>query len=739
MLGDPDSTRWIGDGQPLDRTNAWRSLAMLLGHWQLRDCGMWALELKDTGEFIGRAGLMYPDGWPDLELGWMLKPGHRHHGYATEASKAVLEFAWRHLHAPRVISLIRIGNEASDRVAERLGARLKRRSHPGQRIQPRRARPSDQHHRATDVALPKPATPTFARRHELPRDTLASIQPGAAKTCCVQAALVGTVVPGRRAWIDSVLAGQQGRNIAELECSKQSPGQLVADVRIQHASRPDIAGLRPPSPTRQPIRSHRDTAVDRQGPAMNVRSRRRCAVAVSGSDTAVHGRRGKSGMPLGARRRCDCRAAPYHLESLLTMYDLYRHMGENAFAEEVLSRALYALEMAWHPSFSIGTAACRLEYEVEENRPLFVALFRHILALSRQGCHATALECVKFLLALDPEDPMGVLCMCDYLAIRAGRYDYLPRFVAGFEGNRSLGLLPSYAYALALARFREEQEVARPIGVAGPPPGSSSSSSSSDRTSGSSGTGSCPTPVQSSCVMLVEAMLLHPLALPRLLAKLNEKGVAREKHWAALLQRKLFADASDEGSASLGHLVNLYAERSHLLWKAPDALEALREAATAAADLAEGNRKAGLLTANDWACLRRESFPESEVNEYRHMRLNDYSDAVNALPREEVQEAIQAGGREQVEDVMADAQEEEMLRQQIAAMQHYHQAAAQRAGGAVPPAMSEEELRRANPVVMMLRTLLPWVNAGQQPEYGTPAADDDDDVDEEIDGDNIGR
>lgn len=57
----------------------------------------------------------------------------------------------------------------------------------------------------------------------------------------------------------------------------------------------------------------------------------------------------------------------------------------------------------------------------------------------------------------------------------------------------------------------------------------------------------------------------------------------------------------------------------------------------------------------------------------------------------------------------------------------------------MPPAMSEEELRRANPVVMMLRTLLPWVNAGQQPEYGTPAADDDDDVDEEIDGDNIGR
>jgi RimJ/RimL family protein N-acetyltransferase len=82
---------------------------------------MWAIELKDTGEFIGRAGLMKPEGWPDLELGWMLKPEHRHHGYATEAGEAVLDFAWNQMHAQRVISLVRIGNEASDHVAERLG------------------------------------------------------------------------------------------------------------------------------------------------------------------------------------------------------------------------------------------------------------------------------------------------------------------------------------------------------------------------------------------------------------------------------------------------------------------------------------------------------------------------------------------------------------------------------------------------------------------------------------------
>ena len=49
------------------------------------------------------------------------------------------------------------------------------------------------------------------------------------------------------------------------------------------------------------------------------------------------------------------------------------------FTEECLSRALYCLEMAWHPSFDPASGTnCRLDFEVEENRPFFVALFRHI-------------------------------------------------------------------------------------------------------------------------------------------------------------------------------------------------------------------------------------------------------------------------------------------------------------------------------------------------------------------------
>lgn len=75
--------------------------------------------------------------------------------------------------------------------------------------------------------------------------------------------------------------------------------------------------------------------------------------------------------------------------------------------------------------------------------------------------------------------------------------------------------------------------------------------------------------------------------------------------------------------------------------------------------------------------------------------------------REEMQAAMQAGGMGEVEEQLAALQEQILIAQQEAA-----------ARGQQGPAMSEEELRQANPVMMLLRSLLPWVNAGQQPEYG---------------------
>lgn len=124
MCADAEVMRFIGDGAPLSREDAWRNMAMVAGHWSLRGFGMWAVEERATRAFVGRVGLYYPEGWPGREVGWALARPHWGKGYALEAARASLAHAFHTLHWPRAISLIDPENQRSIRVAERLGERL---------------------------------------------------------------------------------------------------------------------------------------------------------------------------------------------------------------------------------------------------------------------------------------------------------------------------------------------------------------------------------------------------------------------------------------------------------------------------------------------------------------------------------------------------------------------------------------------------------------------------------------
>jgi RimJ/RimL family protein N-acetyltransferase len=128
MCADPEVWRFLGDGRPLSRPDAWRNLAVMLGHWALRGYGLWAVEERATGELVGRVGVWYPEGWPGLEVGWMLRREWWGRGYATEAARAALAYGFTELKADRLISLIRPGNVRSIAVAERLGERLQGRT-----------------------------------------------------------------------------------------------------------------------------------------------------------------------------------------------------------------------------------------------------------------------------------------------------------------------------------------------------------------------------------------------------------------------------------------------------------------------------------------------------------------------------------------------------------------------------------------------------------------------------------
>ena len=90
MSADAEVMRYIGQGGPIGRDAAWGQLAFFLGHWALRGYGMWALELRASGRLIGRAGFINPEGWPGLELGWLLARDAWGCGYAAEACAAAL-------------------------------------------------------------------------------------------------------------------------------------------------------------------------------------------------------------------------------------------------------------------------------------------------------------------------------------------------------------------------------------------------------------------------------------------------------------------------------------------------------------------------------------------------------------------------------------------------------------------------------------------------------------------------
>ena len=117
---DPSTARYVGG--VCSREEAWRWLAAMIGHWELRGYGLWALEEKTSGAFVGYSGLWFPEGWPELELGWSLVKSAWGRGYATEAARRARAYAYETVGAKTLISMIDKHNYPSHAVADRLDA-----------------------------------------------------------------------------------------------------------------------------------------------------------------------------------------------------------------------------------------------------------------------------------------------------------------------------------------------------------------------------------------------------------------------------------------------------------------------------------------------------------------------------------------------------------------------------------------------------------------------------------------
>lgn len=128
--GDADVMRWIGTGTVRDLEQTRASVAAWEREWDATGMGLFAVEVRATGELAGLTGLAVPHFLPEImpavEVAWRLGKPHWGQGIATEAARAALEFGLRDRGLAEVVAIVQVGNGASERVMQKIGMSFER-------------------------------------------------------------------------------------------------------------------------------------------------------------------------------------------------------------------------------------------------------------------------------------------------------------------------------------------------------------------------------------------------------------------------------------------------------------------------------------------------------------------------------------------------------------------------------------------------------------------------------------
>jgi ribosomal-protein-alanine N-acetyltransferase len=123
LNADPDVTRFLS--RPLTRDESDAMVDRIVARWQERGYGLWAVERRADGAFLGFTGLSWQDFpapfTPAIEIGWRLARFAWGNGYATEAARTSLEFGFDTLGLDEIVSFTTVANTPSRRVMERIG------------------------------------------------------------------------------------------------------------------------------------------------------------------------------------------------------------------------------------------------------------------------------------------------------------------------------------------------------------------------------------------------------------------------------------------------------------------------------------------------------------------------------------------------------------------------------------------------------------------------------------------
>ena len=127
VFGSPEVMKWTPSAPSKDVAETAQRLARTMAFTarQPPGLGLWALELRDSAEFLGQVGLFPVEGkGPDVEVAYELSPRVWGHGYATEAARALVDYGFGEMDLRRIVALILPDNARSRNVASKCGMTL---------------------------------------------------------------------------------------------------------------------------------------------------------------------------------------------------------------------------------------------------------------------------------------------------------------------------------------------------------------------------------------------------------------------------------------------------------------------------------------------------------------------------------------------------------------------------------------------------------------------------------------
>ena len=121
MFSDAEHMRHYPHPFSLEESQAW--LDRNLDRSERLGFGLWFAEDRKTEAFVGTIGLTLQPVEDDehVEVGWHVRPGRKGEGLAPEGAAAARDWAFANLDVDHLIALVRVGNSASARVAEKIG------------------------------------------------------------------------------------------------------------------------------------------------------------------------------------------------------------------------------------------------------------------------------------------------------------------------------------------------------------------------------------------------------------------------------------------------------------------------------------------------------------------------------------------------------------------------------------------------------------------------------------------